>query len=197
VQEDPDAPLTGNTAPDSGAAWSPDGSKIAFERTSEIWVMSTLSDDNAVRLTNNRGIDEYPDWQPVPTCTRTGTTGNDKITGTAGKDVLCGLGGNDILLGGDSLQGSAQNDILNGGTGADTASYAGATVGSDLLSYVERLTGTAGADTLTVTARPTRPTYSRGQQVTTRWTPRRARATTRWTAAQGPMFARRTRETKS
>jgi Ca2+-binding RTX toxin-like protein len=63
------------------------------------------------------------------------------------------------------LQGGAQNDILNGG-GADTASYAGATtpvtaslatdfatgvaVGSDLLSYVERLTGTAGADTLTV-----------------------------------------------
>jgi Ca2+-binding RTX toxin-like protein len=65
------------------------------------------------------------------------------------------------------LQGGAQNDILNGGAGADTASYAGATtpvsaslatdfatggaaVGSDLLSYVERLTGTAGADTLTV-----------------------------------------------
>jgi Ca2+-binding RTX toxin-like protein len=63
------------------------------------------------------------------------------------------------------LQGGAQNDILNGG-GADTASYADATtpvtaslatdfatcaaVGSDLLSYVERLTGTAGADTLTV-----------------------------------------------
>jgi hypothetical protein len=71
----------------------------------EIWVMSTLSDDNAVRLTNNRGIDEYPYWQPVPTCTRTGTTGNDKITGTAGKDVLCGLGGNDILLGGTGLRG--------------------------------------------------------------------------------------------
>ena len=29
----------------------------------EIWVMSTLSDDNAVRLTNNRAIDEFPDWQ--------------------------------------------------------------------------------------------------------------------------------------
>jgi hypothetical protein len=96
----------------------------------EIWVMSTLSDDNAVSLTNNPVINEYPDWQPVPTCTRTGTTGNDKITGTEGKDVLCGLGYNDILLGGtgnDSLQGGAQNDILTGGTGADTASYAGAT----------------------------------------------------------------------
>jgi Ca2+-binding RTX toxin-like protein len=176
--------LTDNTVRDESPAWSPEGSHIAFmsnrrDTNLEIWVMSTLSDDNAVRLTNNRGIDEYPDWQPVPTCKKTGTTGNDEITGTAGKDVLCGLGGNDslkglgandILLGGtgnDSLQGGAQNDILNGGAGADTASYAGATtpvtaslatdiatggaaVGSDLLSYVERLTGTAGADTLTV-----------------------------------------------
>ncbi len=25
--------------------------------------MSTLSDDNAIRLTNNRGTDEFPDWQ--------------------------------------------------------------------------------------------------------------------------------------
>ena len=173
--------LTDNTARDEAPAWSPEGSHIAFmsdrrDSNLEIWVMSTLSDDNAVRLTNNRGIDEYPDWQPVPTCTKTGTAGNDKITGTAGKDVLCGgsgndslkgLGGNDILLGGtgnDSLQGGAQNDILNGGTGVDTASYASATnpviaslatdfatgEGSDLLSYVVRLTGTAGADTLTV-----------------------------------------------
>jgi len=63
VPEDQDPPLTDNTAQDSGAAWSPSGSKIAFEWNSEIWVMSTLSDDNAVRLTNNRGIDEYPDWQ--------------------------------------------------------------------------------------------------------------------------------------
>ena len=53
---------------------------------------------------------------------------------------------------------------LNGATGADTASYATATTpltaslatdfatgeGSGLLSYVERLTGSAGADTLTV-----------------------------------------------
>jgi len=100
------------------------------DNNSEIWVMNTVSDDNAVRLNNNRGIDEYPDWQPVPTCTRTGTAGNDKLTGTAGKDVLCGLGDNDIILGGtgnDSLQGGAQNDILNGSAGADTASCASAT----------------------------------------------------------------------
>jgi Ca2+-binding RTX toxin-like protein len=179
--------LTDNTARDEAPAWSPEGSHIAFMSTRrdnnvEIWVMSTLSDDNAVRLTNNRGIDEFPDWQRIPVCTKTGTAGNDQITGTASKDVLCGgagndtligKGGNDILLGeagNDSLQGGPKNDILNGGTGADTASYANITsttspvnaslatdfatgdaaVGSDLLSHVERLTGTAGNDTLTV-----------------------------------------------
>jgi Ca2+-binding RTX toxin-like protein len=154
-------------------AYSPEGSHIAFMSTRrdnnlEIWVMNTLSDDNAVRLTNNRGIDEYPDWQPVPVCTKKGTTGNDKLVGTTGRDVLCGgvgndtligKGGNDILLGesgNDSLQGGLQNYILNGGTGTDTASYAKSTTpvtaslatdfatgeGSDLLSFVERLTGT-------------------------------------------------------
>lgn len=173
--------LTDNTARDEGPAWSPEGSHIAFMSTRrdnnlEIWVMSTLSDDNAVRLTNNRGIDESPDWQSLPTCTKTGTTGNDTLIGTAGRDVLCGgsgndtligNGGNDILLGesgNDTLHGRSKNDILSGGTGADTASYANAPSpvnaslatdfatgeGSDLLSSVERLTGSAGADTLTV-----------------------------------------------
>ena len=173
--------LTDNTARDEAPAYSPEGSHIAFmsnrrDNNLEIWVMSTISDDNAVRLTNNRGIDEYPDWQPVPVCTKTGTSGNDKLTGTTARDVICGgagndaligKGGNDVLLGeggNDSLQGGTENDILNGGTGTDTASYATAASpvnaslatdfatgeGSDLLSYLERLTGSASADTLTV-----------------------------------------------
>ena len=173
--------LTDNAVRDEAPAYSPEGSHVAFmsmrrDNNLEIWVMSTLSDDNAVRLTNNRGIDEFPDWQPVPVCTKTGTAGNDKLTGTTGRDVICGGAGNDTILGksgndvllgeggNDSLQGGTDNDILNGGTGADTASYATATTpvnaslatdfatgeGSDLLSHVERLTGSAGADTLTV-----------------------------------------------
>jgi Tol biopolymer transport system component len=61
--------LTDNTARDEAPAWSPEGFHIAFmsnrrDNNLEIWVMSTLSDDNAVRLTNNRGVDEFPDWQP-------------------------------------------------------------------------------------------------------------------------------------
>lgn len=173
--------LTDNAVRDEAPAWSPEGSHISFmsnrrDNNLEIWVMSTLSDDNAVRLTNNRGIDEYPDWQAIPACTKKGTTGNDKLVGTTGRDVICGGAGNDVLLGkggndillgeagNDSMQGGTQNDILNGGTGTDTASFAASATavnaslatdfstgeGSDLLSYVERLTGTARADTLTV-----------------------------------------------
>lgn len=173
--------LTDNTVRDEAPAYSPAGSHIAFmsnrrDNNLEIWVMGTLSDDNAVRLTNNRGIDEYPDWQPVPVCTKTGTSGNDKLTGTTGRDVICGGAGNDTLIGksgndvllgeggNDSLQGGTGNDILNGGLGSDTASFATSATpvnaslatdfatgeGSDLLSYLERLTGSAGNDTLTV-----------------------------------------------
>ena len=63
VQEDPDAPLTSNTAQDSGVAWSPDGSKIAFERSSEIWVMNS-DGTKQTRLTNNAIIDSNPTWSP-------------------------------------------------------------------------------------------------------------------------------------
>jgi Tol biopolymer transport system component len=183
--------LTDNTARDEAPAYSPEGSHIAFmsnrrDSNLEIWVMSTLSDDNAVRLTNNRGIDEYPDWQPVPTCTKIGTNGNDKVVGTTGKDILCGgagndtligRGGNDILLGesgNDSMQGGTGNDIHNGGTGIDTASYASSATavnaslatdfatgeGSDLISFIERLTGSTKADTLTVANTDTSTTPS-------------------------------------
>lgn len=62
------------------------------------------------------------------------------------------------------MQGGLQNDILNGGTGTDTASYASSATavsaslatdfatgeGSDLLSLIERLSGSTKADSLTV-----------------------------------------------
>ena len=63
MQEDPDAPLTSNTAQDSGAAWTPDGSRIAFERSSEIWVMNS-DGSKETRLTNNAVIDSNPTWSP-------------------------------------------------------------------------------------------------------------------------------------
>jgi Tol biopolymer transport system component len=63
VPEDPDPPLTDNTSQDSGAAWSPDGSKIAFERNSDLWVMNS-DGTKQTRLTNNAIIDSNPTWSP-------------------------------------------------------------------------------------------------------------------------------------
>lgn len=107
-------------------------------------------------------------------CTKTGTSRGDFLTGTKHKDIICGKGGNDILIGlggNDELRGSSGDDVLSGGTGndklkgqtgADTASYAASATavtvdlggksasgeGSDALSSIENVTGSAQADTL-------------------------------------------------
>ncbi|NIJ20310.1 Ca2+-binding RTX toxin-like protein [Sphingomonas naasensis] len=100
--------------------------------------------------------------------TITGATGNDTLSGAGGNDVLIGLAGNDTLDGGtgdDTLFGGQGDDILKGGAGIDTASYSDAAVGvtvnlsltgpqatgagSDTLSEIENLTGSAFNDVLT------------------------------------------------
>jgi Ca2+-binding RTX toxin-like protein len=100
--------------------------------------------------------------------TITGATGDDVLSGADGNDVLIGLAGNDTLDGGngdDVLFGGTGNNTLIGGAGSDTASYSDAAVGvtvnlellgaqatgtgSDTLSGIENLTGSAFDDTLT------------------------------------------------
>jgi Ca2+-binding RTX toxin-like protein len=92
--------------------------------------------------------------------TLNGGGGNDAIDGGTGNDTLTGGAGNDILTGG------LGNDKLNGQSGVNTASYAaaGAAVtvslattaaqatggaGSDTISFVQNLVGSAFNDTLT------------------------------------------------
>jgi len=89
-----------------------------------------------------------------------GTGFDDQFTGDGGDNVLTGNGGNDTLLGG------LGNDTLSGGQGTDTISYVGAAsgvmvnlglttaqntigAGSDTMSSIENLVGSALADTLT------------------------------------------------
>jgi Ca2+-binding RTX toxin-like protein len=100
--------------------------------------------------------------------TLTGATGNDVLSGMGGNDVLIGLAGNDTLDGGDGddvLTGGTGDDTLIGGAGSDTASYTDAAVGltvnlgltgaqttgagSDTISGVENLIGSAFDDSLT------------------------------------------------
>ncbi len=105
-----------------------------------------------------------------------GGPGNDALTGTSGNDTIYGdlatpgsIDGDDTIhagAGDDVIIGGGGNDLIDGGAGNDTASYAnaasGVTVslaitaaqstggaGSDTISNVENLTGSAFADTLT------------------------------------------------
>ena len=101
--------------------------------------------------------------------TLTGDANVNALTGGAGIDILNGLAGNDTLAGGDgndTLAGGDGDDSLDGGIGSDIASYATATTavtvslavagaqntlgaGSDTLTAIEGLTGSAFNDTLT------------------------------------------------
>jgi Ca2+-binding RTX toxin-like protein len=107
----------------------------------------------------------------------TGGAGDDTLTGSAAADVLTGGAGADSLdgaIGNDLLDGGTGADSLDGGAGAaDTVTYAMRLAGQgvqvdvdnvnddgglldsnadNVLTTVERLTGGAGADTLTGSA---------------------------------------------
>ncbi len=89
-----------------------------------------------------------------------GSEQGDTLLGGAGQDTLQGRGGD------DTLDGGGDNDSLDGGAGNDTASYAAASAavqvslavsgaqntggaGTDTLTSIERLLGSAFHDTLT------------------------------------------------
>lgn len=108
--------------------------------------------------------------------TLVGNSGNDSLDGGAGNDTLMGESGDDRLSGGagddivnagsgaDTLLADAGNDTLDGGSELDTLDFSaaaasvsvdlskrtatGAATGSDTLTSIENVTGTAFADTL-------------------------------------------------
>ena len=98
-----------------------------------------------------------------------GNDGNNVLSGGDGADVLSGGLGNDNLYGGtgnDTLDGGPGDDSLDGGDGFDTVTYASATAGvtldlslsgpqatggggTDSVTQIERIVGSAFADHLT------------------------------------------------
>jgi hypothetical protein len=79
-----------------------------------------------------------------PTCTITGTAGDDVLAGTGGPDVICGLGGNDRIdaRGGDDVVfGGAGADLIKGGAGADQL------LGEDGNDTIDARDGVSGNDT--------------------------------------------------
>ncbi len=139
--------------------WSPDGTLIAFVRSTQIWVARNDGSD-AHQLTNEDGWTGSPAWQPLSPgpvgCTQWGTQANDVLVGSSGNDVLCGFAGNDSLLGlegQDTLRGNEGDDWLAGGTGTDLL-RGGA--GDDMIDArdagTDMLFGDAGFDTAKVDA---------------------------------------------
>jgi hypothetical protein len=80
--------LSSNTSSDSDPAWSPDGSKIAFESnrddasTSEVYVMNA-NGSSQTRLTNNAVADYEPVWSPdgakIAFTSRQAPAGTDEV----------------------------------------------------------------------------------------------------------------------
>jgi Ca2+-binding RTX toxin-like protein len=96
-----------------------------------------------------------------------GSPGANTLNGGAGNDLLWGQAGTDTLLGAagdDILGGGLGDDRVNGGAGIDTAHFGRARAvnvnlatgtatgeGTDLLSLLENVSGSPGADQLTGT----------------------------------------------
>ena len=119
--------LTLSASQDFDPAWSADGTALAFVSSPagggniDIWSMAA-DGSSQVRLTTDPADDLSPDWQPVPTCTITGSPTADDLLGTAANDVICGLGGADTINGGDGsdlVMGGPGNDVIDGELGSD------------------------------------------------------------------------------
>lgn len=156
---DDDDTITGGTGDDEidggdgidTVDYSSDGAGVTVDLSAGTAVDGN-SDDDTLRSIENVIGSAYAD-------TLTGDSGANVLTGGAGNDDITGGGGS------DTLNGGAGNDDLDGGDGVDTADYstdgAGVTVnlssgtatdggsGSDTLTHIENVTGSAYNDTLT------------------------------------------------
>jgi Tol biopolymer transport system component len=122
---------------DSAPVYSPDGTRIAFERfnfgnqSSNVFT-APVAGGSQPQLTS-AGTDEDPDWQPIVTTknrkkcrgvpvTITSTNRDDVILGTPGRDVVHGQRGDDVIKGfkgNDRLCGGRGVDHIHGGPGKD------------------------------------------------------------------------------
>jgi Ca2+-binding RTX toxin-like protein len=159
-------PGPGNDWIDGGSASADvlDYSSVSAAMTVNLSTGTAVGDgsDTIVNVNDVYGSWSFADWI-------TGNSSSNYIVGWGGNDVLIGLAGNDNLQGyddDDTLEGGSGNDTLNGNAGNDTVSYSNDTAavtvnlstsgsqntvgaGSDKISNVENLTGSAYADTLT------------------------------------------------
>ena len=143
--------LTDGASGDKDPQWSPDGQRIVYSQDLKVAIIDPDGADHQVL-----GSGYVPDWQPLPTCTITGTAGADELQGTPGPDVICAGEGDDLLAGGQG------DDILLGQGGVDALTFDvdGPAVdvdlekwivtgqGSDFTLGAENVIGTAQSDLL-------------------------------------------------
>ncbi len=98
-------------APDLNPAFSPDGTRILFQRGDHAMVMDAGPGSKPHPVSWRRAAN--PDWEPL--CTRQGGPRGGTLIGTPGDDLLCGGPGN------DTISGEGGNDVIFAGRGSDTA----------------------------------------------------------------------------
>jgi hypothetical protein len=99
----------------------------------------------------------YDTTPSLPSCTITGTPGDDTLVGGPGRDVLCGGDGADRLIGGggrDVLIGGLGDDVLHGGDGDDTLLGGWGDDRLDGGAGDDSADGGSGRDRLVAAARP-------------------------------------------
>jgi TolB protein len=89
--------LTHNALHDEGPAWSPDGRLLAYtsgpdDAHGDTHVM-TAAGEHLRQLTFYEGLDESPDWQPIPAPRTDRTCGDVATTGPGAHDVRAAGGG--------------------------------------------------------------------------------------------------------
>lgn len=124
----------------SEPVWSPEGDRIAFVRRGDIYSIKP-DGTGQKQLTDDPSYERSPNWQPLPTesrtgsCTITGTSGGDLLIGTPRDDVMCGFGGGDVIRGrggDDTMRGGGGSGTLRGGAGDDVLNTKDGVRGNDL-----------------------------------------------------------------
>jgi hypothetical protein len=120
------------TTPPQGASdghpvFSPDGTKLLFQRGDRTMMMDARPDAAPHVVVDRQSVD--PDWEPL--CTRQAAVGGSTLRGTPDDDLLCGgpgadtidgNGGDDVIFAGDGfdhVNGGAGDDFILGGVGSD------------------------------------------------------------------------------
>ena len=160
----PSSPTLNLESRSQNPAWSPDGTRIAFESTrssnSEIWVMKADGTGEPVNVSNHESWDSAPAWSPDGTqiSFMSRLAGQDDIWAvdspptsptTAAAFSALDIGADAVLAASAPRNLTANSSIKAGSPDWGTAPYSGGTACTiNGTSGTDTLSGTSGADTI-------------------------------------------------